>query len=147
MAVRAAKALEEGDVATAEAIYRERVAKYPKDPSGHKALGAALLFQKQYQAARAEYEAAVRLDANYADAHYGLGCVAYETGSFPEARGHLEKAVGLKKHESYHRLLAMVYDQLRDDAKALFHYEQADALRGNRAEDEHVKKRLSELRR
>ena len=148
LCVRGAKALEDGDVATAEAIYRERVAKYPKDPSGYKALATALLFQKKYQPARAEYQAALEIDPNYADAHYGLGCVAYKEKRYPEAREHLEKAVAIDENDrSYHRVLAMVYDQLKDDAKALFHYERAAALRGDMPEDKHVMRRLNELKR
>src|SRR5262249_23105400 len=52
--VRAARALEAGDAAAAEALYREAVAKYPADPDGYTALGACLVYQRRYDDARAE---------------------------------------------------------------------------------------------
>src|SRR5262245_56287188 len=41
-AVRASKALQDGDAAAAEAIYRDMVAKYPKGPSSYTSLESAL---------------------------------------------------------------------------------------------------------
>lgn len=145
--VRAARALEAGDAAAAESLYREAVAKYPADPDGYTALAACLAFQRRYAEARAEYGRALALDPKSADALYGLGCVAYEEGRDAEARDHLLAALAAREaHGGTHRMLGLVYDRLGNRAAALRSYERAAALDPAIARQAHVKRRLAELR-
>jgi tetratricopeptide (TPR) repeat protein len=145
--VRASRALEAGDAKGAEALYREAVAKYPKDPDGYAALGACLYFQAEYEDAKAEYMRALELNRQSVDAHYGLGCVAHKQKRYDEAREHLEKALALDKDNGgCHRVLAMVYDEIGDRPKAIFHYERAVALDRSIANDQAIRKRLKELK-
>jgi tetratricopeptide (TPR) repeat protein len=143
--VRAARALEAGDGDLAEALYREGVARYPADPAAYDRLGACLFFRARYPEARAEYERALALDPRSADARYGLGCVDYKESRYPEARDHLLAALAVRDgHGRTHRMLALVYDQLRDRAAARRHYERAAALDPGIAAEDHVRRRLAE---
>jgi Flp pilus assembly protein TadD len=143
--IRAARALKAGDVAAAEALYRQGVAMYPADPSAYTSLAACLFFQARYEESRAEYGRALDLDSRCAGALYGLGCIGYEQGRYEEARDNLIRALEAQEVDGRtHRVLALVYDQLGDRAKARTHYERAAALDPAIAGEEHVRKRLEE---
>jgi Flp pilus assembly protein TadD len=146
--VRAARALEAGDAAGAEALYREAVAKYPSDPDGYESLGACLLFQARYAEARAEYEGALRLAPQSRDALYGLGCVAYSEDRFRDAVGHLKAALAIRPADVLaHRALALAYDALGEGARAMDHYAQAAELDPRVAAEEHVRRRMDALKK
>lgn len=51
----------------------------------HYLRGAGLVERKQYVAAIAEFQAAVQLDPNYANAYYNLGSLHYRLGRYAEA--------------------------------------------------------------
>src|SRR5437879_2155091 len=87
--VRASRALEAGDAETAEQLYREAIAKYPKDADGYVSLGACLYFQKKYEEAKAEYLCALELAPKSVHAHYGLGCVAHKQKKYAESQDYL----------------------------------------------------------
>jgi Flp pilus assembly protein TadD len=145
--VRAAGALKTGDAAVAEALYREAVARYPKDPSTYTSLATCLFFQARYGDARVEYGRALELDPRCVAALYGLGCVAYKERHYGEARSQLVRALELQAdHAPTHRVLAMVYDQFGDRDKARTHYERAVTLDSAIASEEHVQQRLTDLR-
>lgn len=146
--VRAARALEVGDARSAEALYREAVAKYPRDPEGYSALGTCLFFQDRFREARAEYLRALELDAASAEALYGLGCVGHKEGRYAEARESLEKALSAGADQGLcHYVLGMVHDETGDLAKAVFHYERALAAERGTTQTDYVRQRLQELKR
>lgn len=142
--VRASQFLKSGDSQSAEAVYRELIAKYPNDPRGFNDLGACLVFQKRYDEAGTNYHQALHLDPQSARALYGLGCVAYYQKRYADAKDYLEKALLLNEKESlYHRLLGLVDVQLGDRQSAVIHYERAIALDPS---DSVVKEQLRELK-
>jgi tetratricopeptide (TPR) repeat protein len=146
--VRASRSLEANDAKTAEALYREAIARYPQDPDGYEALGACLYFMARYDDAKAEYMRALHLNGKSVDAYYGLGCVAHKQKRYDEARELLGKALTLDENNgSCHLVLAMVYDETGDKPKAALHYERAIALDRSIANDGATKQRLKELKR
>jgi Flp pilus assembly protein TadD len=146
--VRASRALETGDAKTAEALYREAIARYPDDPAGHESLGACLYFQARYDDARAEYLQALKLDVKSVEALYGLGCVAYEEQRFEEAKERLLRALAIDKtHSDAHRMLGIIYDDEGDSEQALFQYQRAIALNESLASDDDLKQRVKELKK
>jgi Tfp pilus assembly protein PilF len=145
--VRAARALQRGDAGAAEALYREAIAKWPKDPDGYEALGTCLTFQDRHDEARAEYERALRLAPGSRDARYGLGCVAYHQRWYREAVEHLEAVLATRPDDApAHRVLALAYDDLGDGPKALAHYTRAAELDPKTGEEEHVRRRIEALK-
>jgi Flp pilus assembly protein TadD len=127
--IRASRSLKSGDARSAEAAYREVIAKYPNDPRGFIDLGACLDLENKFEEARTNYLHGLDLDPKSERALYGLGCVAYEQNHYGKAKDYLEKA--LLQDQQYtlcHRLLGMVYEQLGDTSNAVLHYERAIAL-------------------
>lgn len=144
LAVRAAKALESGDAATAEGLYRQRVEAYPTDPSSYEFLGACLFFQKRYDEARIAYRRALELDSRSADARYGLGCIDYKEGKYHEAEANLIQALEVRENDGRnHRVLALVYVQLKERSKARTHFERAAALSPAIASEQYVRDQLA----
>lgn len=145
LTVRAARALEAGDAVTAERLYRQAVATYPSEAPRYTDLGTCLFLQGKYNEARDAYGKALEIDTRSADAFHGLGCVGYKERRYQEALADLTQALELREgHGLTHRNLALVYDQLREPAKARTHYERAAALDPALAADPHVRKRLAE---
>jgi len=145
--VRASRALRAGDAGSAEALYREIVAKYPGDPASYNALGACLFFQDKFQAAGAEYQHAMALNPRSAGALYGLGCVAYGQGRSAEAKDYLERALALDSANGLcHRVLGCVYEQMGDAPRARLHYERAIALDPSVAGDAVIQERVKALK-
>lgn len=148
LAVRASKALESGDAKRAEGLYREAVAKWPDDADTHASLAACLFFQKDYDAAQAEYGRALELDPKSVRSLYGSGCVAYKRERFEEARGLLEKALAIdEKDGASHRVLGLVHHATGNPAAAIAHYERAIELADAPGDADEVKQWLAELKR
>jgi tetratricopeptide (TPR) repeat protein len=146
--VRASYALRDGDAAVAEQLYRVAVSKYPDDESTYEALGATLYFQSRYAEASAEYHKALSINARSAEALYGLGSVAYELRKYEEARDYLLGSLEVKENEAdTHRVLAFVYDAMREPANAAVHLERTLELNPSIPPDDYVRKRLKELKR
>jgi tetratricopeptide (TPR) repeat protein len=145
--VRASRKLKAGDAGGAEALYREIVAKYPKDPDGYEALGACLFFQDKYEGARAEYQHSLRLKPQSVGALYGLGCVGYKQARSVEAKDYLERALALDPDNALcHRVLGSVCEQMEDTPRALSHYERAVALDPSIAGDAVIQQRIKDLK-
>lgn len=145
--VRASRKLEGGDTKAAEELYREAIAKYPKDIDGYEALGACLYFDSRYDEAKAEYMRALQLNDRSGNAHYGLGCVAHKQKRYDEAREQLTRALTLGGDEGKsHYVLAMVFDETGDKTNAVIHYERAVALDPIIAKDAGTQHRLRELK-
>ncbi len=81
------------DYRSAEAIWRDTVAKQPTNARAHFYLGHALEEAGRLPAAVAAYEAALALHPAYAEAHGNLGRLLGRTGRVPDALRHLEAAV------------------------------------------------------
>jgi Tfp pilus assembly protein PilF len=129
LCVRAARALEAGDAAAAEALYRDALAKYPDDHESYEDLAACLSFQRRYDEARAEYERALHIKPGSVDALYGMGCVAYKQGRHAESVEYLEKALALAADDPRcHRVLGFVYEELGDQTKSAHHFGRAAPL-------------------
>lgn len=144
LAVRAAKALESGDAATAERLYLQKVEAYPTDPSSYEFLGACLFLQKRYDEARAAYKRALELSARSADALYGLGCIDYKEGKYHEAETNLIQALEVRETDGRtHRVIALVYVQLGERSKARTHFERAAALSPAIASEQYVRDQLA----
>jgi tetratricopeptide (TPR) repeat protein len=144
LATRAAQALKRGDAAEAERVYRQTVERYPNDASCYTDLGACLFFQEKYAEARQEYLRALELNPHSADARYGLGCVDYKENRFPEARDQLLQALAIHEADAAtHRVLTLVYLELREPDKARTHFDRAGTLDPTIAADESIRQRLA----
>lgn len=83
--VRAAKALQEGDLDDAEATLRLALELAPDCPEAHADLGLVLSLRGQLASAEDEFARAVVLDPDLAVAHLGLGNVRATRGDSPAA--------------------------------------------------------------
>jgi tetratricopeptide (TPR) repeat protein len=123
---RAEEALEHGDVATAERLYRQAIAEFPKNPDGYNALGSTLYFQQRYDEAYAVYMKASAIDQKSAVALYGLGSVAFARKDFALCKQHVQQALQLRPDDGYfHRLIGMACDGLGEIPEAITHYRRA----------------------
>lgn len=148
LAVRASRALEDGDAKAAETIYREMVDRWPTDPETHSSLAACLYFQGDYEAAKTEYDQALQLDPKWGEALYGLGCLAFKQQQYDTARSYLEKALAVRETAvASHRLLGLVHQATGDRAAAIAHFERAIEAAASPAEIDDVRQWLEELKR
>ena len=85
-----------GAIDAACRVYAEAILHHPRNPMGHVNLANLLLRANRHAEARAHYEAVLRLDPDYAEAHQGLGAVLSDTGDRRVARYHFEK--GFRHH-------------------------------------------------
>jgi tetratricopeptide (TPR) repeat protein len=69
-----------GAIDAACRVYSEAILHHPQNPMGHVNIANLLLRANKYEQARGHYEAALRIDRNYAQAHQGLGAVLSDTG-------------------------------------------------------------------
>lgn len=97
---RARWLFETGNAKAAEIIYRELLKKHPKWPPVHYAYGRCLLELEKWEAARKEFDIALRLYASRnqmahegaAQALRGLAAKEQEAGHYKTARDHLQRA-------------------------------------------------------
>ena len=85
-----------GAIDAACRVYAEAILHHPRNPMGHVNLANLLLRANRHAEARAHYEAVLRLDPDYAEAHQGLGAVLSDIGERMVARYHFEK--GFRHH-------------------------------------------------
>ena len=85
-----------GAIDAACRVYAEAILHHPRNPMGHVNLANLLLRANRHGEARAHYEAVLRLDPDYAEAHQGLGAVLSDIGERMVARYHFEK--GFRHH-------------------------------------------------
>jgi glutathione synthase/RimK-type ligase-like ATP-grasp enzyme len=77
-------------------VYSEAIGHHPLNPIGHVNLANLLLRASRHPEAREHYEAALRIDPEYAPAHQGLGAVLSDIGDRDGARHHFER--GFRGH-------------------------------------------------
>ena len=84
----------------------------------------------KFKEAAAYLSEAIRLDPNYADAHYNMSQVMFRQGQFDAAVKHLSRAVQLKPDGAQaHYKLALVLAQQKQTAQALSYYSKAVTLK------------------
>ena len=76
-----------GAIDAACRVYAEAILHHPRNPMGHVNLANLLLRANRHAEARAHYEAVLRLDPDYAEAHQGLGAVLSDIGDRAWLRG------------------------------------------------------------
>ncbi len=80
-----------GAIDAACRVYAQAILHHPQNPTGYVNLANLLLRANKHQEARQHYEAALRIDPDYAPAHQGLGAVLADIGERAAAREHFHK--------------------------------------------------------
>ncbi len=97
--------------------------------------GTAFLQVGKLQEAAERYQHALRLNPDYADAHYNLGIVLLRAGRFQDAIGHFEQALQIKPdYAKAHNNLGIALCQLDRIQDAIGHFEQALRIKPDFAE-------------
>lgn len=97
---RAARALREGEYAEAEQLFRELLAKNPRDQAARLGLSYALLKMRQLAAAFDQAAAVVAVDPLSARAHALAGAALLANGDFPQAVESYRTALLIKDDEA-----------------------------------------------
>ncbi|MHC4517935.1 MAG: tetratricopeptide repeat protein [Planctomycetota bacterium] len=75
---------------------------WPAADLAHFLLGQVYLQQKEYEKAKVSYEAALKIEPRYANAHYGLVAVCAKLGNRNEAKAHSQRFRELKAEARKH---------------------------------------------
>ncbi|HUI08146.1 MAG TPA: tetratricopeptide repeat protein [Verrucomicrobiae bacterium] len=117
------------------ALWADAVAKFPNDLLLRNNLGIALTRAGRFQEAIGRYEEAIRLQPQYADAHYNLGIALERSGRLGEAIAQYEQALHLRPDDAEgHYNLGVTLQRMGRVQEALGHYERALQLRPGYAE-------------
>ena len=94
-------------------IWRDTVAKCPDNERAHNNLGEFLLDEsEQLPDATAEFQAALKINPDYAEAHYNLGIALYKAGQISDAIAQYEEALRIKPdYAEAHHNLGLVFSQ------------------------------------
>lgn len=130
LVVAANKAMSDGDVGTAVALYRAALERTPDDLRTQLTLANALSRQGDTEAAIATYrQALAQAEGAEPVSRYNLGILLLERGDLPDAIRSFSEAVSLAPtFTSAHFNLAAAYEQLGDPARASEHAHQAAEL-------------------
>ncbi len=135
---------------TAEAIagYRKAVEIIPGDPKFHNNLGSAYKERGQLKEAIREYRRAVELKPGFFKAYNNLGSVYYKKGLFPEALAALSKAEKLRPDspEIHTNLGILYFSALKDDRKALDHFQEALRVAPDHPQARMIQNRIEVIR-
>jgi len=118
-----------------ETLWTDTLARNPNCWVGHNNLGIALLQKGQVDEAMAQFQKALEIKANYADAHNNLGSALLQKGQADEAMGHFQKALEIKPNYAdahYNLGIALLKKGRVDDAMA--EYQKALELNPNYAD-------------
>jgi glutathione synthase/RimK-type ligase-like ATP-grasp enzyme len=85
-----------GAIDAACRVYSEAILHHPANPMAHVNLANLLLRANKHGQAREHYEAVLRIDPDYAEAHQGLGAVLSDIGDRAGALYHFQK--GFRDH-------------------------------------------------
>lgn len=124
--------IEAQNISEAEKTALAAIAKFPRSALAHNVLAVAQLTQRQLGPAELNFNAAIRLDPNYSEAHDFLGRLYMETGREEEAAECFRNAVMLTPGMiSALVALASIQTKLGHAAAALPLLERAAAANGN----------------
>ncbi len=90
---RARNLVDQGDLSSAEAIYRDMVSLRPDDAAMNVRLGDVLSRQNRRSEAKEFYRAALAIKDSDAAAHFGLGAALSYEGAYEEALSHFDKSL------------------------------------------------------
>lgn len=121
--------LGDGEMATAEAFLRDRVAAYPSQPLGYELLGSVLVAQGQRAAARRNYERALALAPRRLGSLRGLVRAAADRDELEDVVPFWEAAVEGSDAGSAMRVeLALLYERLGREESAKTQYRRVLAM-------------------
>ena len=124
-----------GVYADSETLWRDNVTKNPYAWMAYNGLGSASQSAGKLDDAIGQYEQALRLKPDYAEAHYNLGTALWQTGRLDEAAEQYEQALKLQpKFADAEYNLGVTLLQTRGAQDALGHFEQALRLNPDHAE-------------
>ena len=122
---RGLRALQSGQVAAAEDLFRRGLELAPDDPALRHRLGTVLMMAGDPGGAVEQFEETIRRSPDFAKAHFGLAMVAMFDGRYPEAVERFSEAVG--RQPDYLEARIGLADGLRVTGRAeasLEHYRQ-----------------------
>jgi tetratricopeptide (TPR) repeat protein len=135
-----------------EAAFTAYLKTSPRDPWAYYHYAGILYARAQagegtaYQAATASLDAALRLNANFAEAHYELGLIALAQGRTEQGIASLEKAVKLDpKLAAAHYRLGLAYQRVGQAARAKAELEQFRELKNEERYRGRILKSLSSV--
>ena len=118
-----------------ETLWRDNVAKNPGAWLAYNNLGNALAQAGRVPEAIVQYEQALRIKPDLAEAHNNLGNLLMRSGRMPEAREHLEQALRIDPGlAEAHNNLGTVLVQTGEIKDAIAHYQQALRIQPRYAE-------------
>jgi tetratricopeptide (TPR) repeat protein len=119
-------ALQSGDLAQAEQLYRKALEQNPADLDAHLNLGTALQSLGKQAEAAAQFEAALALDPNNADTRLKLGNTLAAQGKLIEAGLQYEQSLALQPGNAHaHMNLGNVLQSLSRPSDAILCYDRA----------------------
>ena len=120
------------DFAAAAAAYEAAIRRTPKDPVLWNKLGMAELQLgagsqgldrvRHFNAARSNFERAVKLKKDYAEAMNNIGVVYYQQGDYRKAIGRYKRALAIRDAASFHSNLGSVYFAQKKLPEAMHEY-------------------------
>ena len=117
------------DVAKAIAALSESLRIDIKNAEAHKVLGRALMIIGRFDAAKIEFEQAVRLKPDSAENHYNLGTLYSAQDIYPPAKRAFEEAIRIDPaYMEAHNGLGFALEAIGDDAGAVAAYKKAAEL-------------------
>ena len=109
--------------ADAETLWRDNMVRNPNAAVVHNNLGIAL---GRVPEAIAQYEQTLRINPDFADAHFNLGVALMQTGRVPEAMAHWQQALRVKPdYAEAHYNLGVALMQMGRVPEAMEHWRQA----------------------
>jgi len=117
------------------ALWADTLAKCPNNPRAHNNLGVDLLEQGRASEAMDQYQQALRIKPDFADAQFNLGLASVQLGRLPEAIGHFERAVQIQPdHVRALNNLGVLLLQLGRPQEAIGHFEEMLRIKPDSAE-------------
>jgi tetratricopeptide (TPR) repeat protein len=102
--------LDAGELEQAEATFKEAVAQNPDSSLAHTRLGGVYLLRQDYKAGIDNFQRAIALDQDNADAFIGMALAYLHLGQYGLARASLQEAerIAPAKREEIEKILAWI---------------------------------------